>query len=416
MNVLSAVLLPLVFQLLLCVSYYFYGQKHYAVYGYQQLLFDIYFFIGIAISTVYSFAFFANPSRLAKPSGFFLLFYSFIVFYPYVVLHGIWGRTGLYYLFDLALLLIPVVFVISARNISISLPKIYFYSERSLLICFAVFAALFSLYFIFNSTGSASFSIEDVYSRRLEARELYGSRTIIAYSSSIISNGLIPFFMFIGIVSRRLIFCFFSIAVYIVFYYVFGVKAPLIYMQAAFCIAILLMYFSLDKFFKVFPYVAIVVVLASIVEFLVLGSIYLEGYLVRRIFYVSSYLIGAYFELFYSQAFSKLFGLGLESMPASIYMGEIFLSSEGLNANTNTFLYYLIQYGLAGYLFSCTLVSLCLVWFDSMRHHSEAYIFLAFLFSMLVIEQSVTTVLLSSGIGVILFFYYFAGNHQYSKV
>lgn len=404
MNYVFFIARPILFKVLLFCIYYYYGYANNEYMGYKQLELDFYFFIGVVISFVWYFLVFSKS--LYRPSDFFILFYSYIVLFSYVVLHGVWGRTGITYVYDLFVLLVPLIVIVLIRDFKLKLPVVYIVKDFYLILFFLIFSFIIILFLLVNQPSSSSFELQSSYVRRLEARGLYGSVNFISYSSSIVMNGLLPFFIFMGVMSRRFSLVLFSLAFYVVFYYLYGVKAPLLYMVVAGVLALYIKANRLRSFFDSFYYILIFVFLISIIELVVFEYSYLEDYLIRRVFYVGSYLVGAYLEMFGSSEFDLVFGI-TDAVSASMYMGEVFLNDPGLNANTNTFLYFLIQWGVIGYCLVILLVGLIFSFFDSICDRSYVYFYLAFIYSLLIIEQSATTALLSSGVGVIVIMYYF---------
>ena len=79
---------------------------------------------------------------------------------------------------------------------------------------------------------------------------------------------------------------------------------------------------------------------------------------------------------------------------------------DGLNANTNAFIYALGSGGTPLYLGIITLVCLILAILDLKyrKTNNPILIFTAFLYSILILEQSATTALVTSGLGIIIAF------------
>jgi hypothetical protein len=80
------------------------------------------------------------------------------------------------------------------------------------------------------------------------------------------------------------------------------------------------------------------------------------------------------------------------------------MGSDESNANTNAFFHQFAAKGLIGYIYALVLVPLILVIFDRLYRSSRnpSYIFLGFLYGLLVVEQSYTVAILSSGVGLLL--------------
>lgn len=395
---------PIIYLIGLISIYYFKGYSSNEYMGFNQLDFDLFSLFSVFVVVFYFLFFLRKP--VYKPSDIFIGFYGLIVFTPYVALHGVWGRDEFSYLIDLVMLLFPVLGVVVIRLIKFKSFRFYCFREIFVLYLIIILSILVVFYLIFNSPTSASFSLLDSYTRRIEARELYGSGTFISYFSSMVMNGVLPALAFLGVVSRRVFIAFFPLVLFLCFYYIYGVKAPLLYIFLSYVFAVFYTCYSVSSFFKFIFTMIIVSFVVAWIEFAFMGYSFLEDYLIRRVYYGGSYLIGAYFELFDSESFSRLTGLG-DRASASMYVGEEYLGRDNLNANTNTFLYYLIQYGYLGYFMSVISVGFIFSFFDTLYKKNKLFLYLSFIYTLLILEQSFTTALLSSGIGVLAILYLF---------
>lgn len=388
--------------------YYFHGYQSNEYYGYGQINFDFEFLLILLGAII--FASFLFGRKYKRPSDFFLLLYGLIVIVPYAVLSDIWGRDGRAIAVDLILIAIPFYCILLICNLSFRLPKFSIVPEGTLTKIILLISILTVVLLLLNRPPAASFSLVDSYTRRLEARDVYGSGTIQAYLSSMVMNGVLPLLAFIGIFWRRMIFLLTGLFLYLGFFYIYGVKAPLMYMGFAGVFS-----YSLGgdgdgrRFYGLAGYLLLGCLAVAWLEFLLFDYSYVEDYLIRRLFYVASYLVGAYFELINSDAFSWISGLLVPtSKSISMYVGEDFLGLPDDNANTNTFLYFLAQYGIFGYIFVILLVGFVLSFLNSLRFRNKIFILISIMYSVLLLEQSATTALVSSGIGLLSMVYYFS--------
>lgn len=99
-----------------------------------------------------------------------------------------------------------------------------------------------------------------------------------------------------------------------------------------------------------------------------------------------------------------LLGGAIEDKPISLLVGENFLGMEGLNANTNAFVYSLGAGGLPYYFLTIVMVGVVFLILDSafLLKNNPSFICLGFSYAILVVEQAATTALLSSGIGMLM--------------
>jgi hypothetical protein len=401
----------LMYVLMISSTYYFFGYQNNESYGYGQIHVGSAYILMCALVVIFGVYLFRREYE--KPSDYFLLLYGMVVLIPYSLLYDVWGGFSAV---NFIAVLVPFFGVMIFCRVRLKISPVTVVSEEVLvkfLLLLSVFAVVALL---INSPVSSSFSLVDSHVRRLESRELYGTRTFVAYVSSIVMNCMLPLMFFWGVLRSRVVFVAFSIFLYIGFYYIYGVKAPLIYMFFAGGFAYFLRRRGGEiKFFNIIYYMFLSMFVLAWVEFWLFGYSYVEDYLIRRIFYVGSYLVGAYLQVISGTDFSFATGL-LVSKSASMYVGEDFLGLSGLNANTNAFLYLLLQYGLGGYLCAITLVGVVLVYLNSLCLRSEVFVFISLMFGVLVLEQSVTTTLLSSGIGVLLVLFYFSRKRENNRV
>lgn len=392
----------------LCGLYYLHGYYENQSYGYGQIQLTFEFLMSFVFSIV--FCIFLLARIYKKPSDYFLLLYGLIVIVPYAVLYGIYREEGGWIVFDIIMLLIPFLCILFFCRKKLKLTNISLFEEKNFLNFFLLLSMVVGLFLIFNSPPSASFSLINSYDRRIEARDLYTSGSIIAYASSIVMNGILPLLAFLGAFNKKITYLVIAFLFYALFYYIYGVKAPLLYMVFACVLGYSMRNNNGAKFFyQTIPYIFICLVAFAWFEILIFKYSYLEDYLIRRIFYVGSHLIGAYFNFMDGNYFAWDSGLLASTTKGiSMYIGEDFLGYEGANANTNTFVYFLAQYGAVGYVFSIMLVVFILSIFNSLEIKNKAVVFISVLYSILILEQSATTALISSGIFLIGMAYLFS--------
>jgi len=393
----------LIYALAVSATYYFYGYEQNKSYGYGQIQIDSDYLMCFSFAVFFGALLFWKTYR--KPSDYFLLLYGMIIVIPYALLHDIQGGGAK---IGLVAIVTPFLGVLCLCKLKLELPHIGVFSEAGMAGAILLLSVLVVSLLLLSPPNSASFSLVDSYHRRLESRELYGSGTVLAYAASIVMNGLLPLMAFWGVLKKRVVFILVSVLVYVSFYYVYGVKAPVMYMVFAGVYAcVLKLNDGQAKFFNNIYYGFLLLFTFAWLEFWFFDYSYSEDYIIRRVFYVGSYLVGVYVCALGTADTSLLSGL-LASKPASMYIGEDFLGHLGLNANTNTFLYFFLQFGIFGYFFAILLVGAVMIILNSLRFRGEVYLFISLMFGVLILEQSVTTVLVSSGIGGLIVLFYFS--------
>lgn len=396
----------------LALIYYFHGYRSNQIYGYGQIEFDLELILTM-LSIIFFLAFLIGRGY-KKPSDFFLLLYGLIVVVPNAILTDVWGRGGRVAAGDLILIIIPIFGILLICKLNFRLPKFSFLSEAGGEKIIFLLSAITIAMLLFDQPSTASFSLVDSYTRRLEARDIYKAETLQAYLSSMVMNGVLPLLTFIGVLRNHIFFLLISLCFYLTFFYIYGVKAPIMYMIFSGLFAYSLKkYGSGLQFYRFIFYFLFFCIFFAWLEFFLFDYSYLEDYFIRRLFYVSSYLSGAYFELIGSDKFSWVYGfIEPTSKSISMYVGEDFLGLQGANANTNTFLYFLASYGAFGYIFVILLVGMVFSFLDSLRFRNQIFVLISMLYSLLLLEQSATTALVSSGIGFLSILYFFVKNSR----
>lgn len=412
MKGLFATLKSIAYVVNLVFIYYYHGHYSNEYQGYGQIVIDFEYFI--LFLTAILFTSFLMGREYKKPSDFFLLLYGLIVIVPYSVFPDIWGRGNGTVVFNLILVAAPFFCVLFICGMELKLPKFSIARESLIEKIILLVSVLTVVMLLLNRPESASFSFADSYTRRIEARDVYGTGSVQSYLSAMVMNGVLPVLVFIGVFWRRMIFLLIGFFLYLGFFYIYGVKAPVIYMIFSGLFAHSLRRGGDGRHFYVsIGYIFLGCFALVWLELLIFGYSYVEDYLIRRLFYVGSYLIGAYFELINSNIFSWSHGLVVPTLKSiSVYVGEDFLGLPDTNANTNTFLYFLAQYGLFGYVFVMFFVGCFLSFLNSIRFKNKIFILISIMYSILILEQSATTALVSSGIGLLVIAFYMSKTRE----
>lgn len=348
------------------------------------------------------------PYAVLRPSDFFCLSYGLFVLLPYVLLYEIRGEVGFssFLIFLLALIL-PAVSVKYVSLIRLRFPIPVLLTERGLVNILIFICIVGVLHGVLNPPSSAGFDLIGSYERRIEGRDVFVVGSFFAYLNSAIVNGFAPFLAYIGGLRSRRMLLIISICCQISFFYLLGLKAPIAFSGLAFLIGGVVAKKAFNKVGVSIFFVIIFLLILPFVEWSFYEESLVAEIFVRRSFSVPPYLLSAYFEFMGSRAtsdWSILFGSS-SSGAISFQVGEGFLGFDGLNANTNSFVYQLASNGLVGYfanVFLVAIVFLVLNTINIKRRNGLAY-YLGFSYAILITEQSATTALLSSGLGLLIF-------------
>ncbi|PKO46337.1 MAG: hypothetical protein CVU29_05890 [Betaproteobacteria bacterium HGW-Betaproteobacteria-22] len=365
------------------------------------------------------------PKIIRKPSDFLTCFYGLFILLPFAVLYPIRNTVNTQqFIFIFFTIFFPLLAfrVLSVTSITLNVPNIV--KEKKIVFLITMLCIVGALLALLNPPMSAGFDIETSYDRRLQGRDIYSTGTLMAYAIAAIVNGFAPFLAFVAVWQRRILLFGFSLSLWLVFYYLLGLKAPLLYI----CIASLIGYsVRVDKSHLIIKYLYIILLIIFtlfFVEYFLFEYSFINDYFIRRAFSVPPWLISAYFEFMTSSSSGYWYPLqGVDSAePISMIIGEEFLGYPGLNANTNAFVYQLAANGVVGYVFTIFLVLGVYVLLDATyaRKRNPALLYLGFAYAILLVEQAATTALVSSGIGMLIAIVIFSGNgyqvKKFSKI
>jgi hypothetical protein len=343
-----------------------------------------------------------------RPSDFFRLFYGTIVIISFLVLHPVIGPlsateiiAGIVILF-LPLLMIEILdAVLPAVKIKGMVGSAWIEWLLMLVLLLVVVGALA------RPPESSGFGLDASYDRRLEGRDIYGAGSWLAYGLSMAMNGFAPYLAFrAGLSSRPFLFCM-ALAAAIFFFWLLGVKAPFVFVVIAAVVGTFARKGRLANISRYFLAAVLGLGFMVAIEWLFFdGYSLIADYFFRRVFAVQAEIQGYYLKFLLNEKtvpWSWIYGSFDRGFAATYYIGEHFMNSDESNANTNAFLYQFTARGLIGYIYALILAPLFLLVLDRLYRSSRnpSYLFLGFLYGLLLLEQSYTVALLSSGVGVL---------------
>lgn len=346
------------------------------------------------------------PKRIIRPSDFFSFLYGFFVLLPYVMLSSVRGNVAIEEFFMLfSVLVLPLLIV---KLMVISMPVIRvpgILTQGSVIFILCSLVAVGIVVALSNPTASAGFDFSSVYERRLEGREIFISGSLFSYISSAIINGVSPFIAFWACWKKKHWLMIVPMLCWLTFFYLLGVKAPLLAIGVAALLGVAANKAKIVFFIKYVYWLVVGAFCIFIIEYSLNGYSYVADYFIRRSFTVPPWVMSSFFEFMSSDHTSwTLLGGAIEDKPVSLLVGENFLGMEGLNANTNAFVYSLGAGGLPYYFLTIVMVGVVFLILDSafLLKNNPSFICLGFSYAILVVEQAATTALLSSGIGMLM--------------
>jgi hypothetical protein len=396
--------LLLAFVLLLVVNYNIQIFALNEYFGYKEIVIDLAYFSCLLLGMFCI----ATSLEVRRPSDFFTLFYSLFVLFPYIVLYPIRGNEdGVFVLLNFMLLYFPLFAIRCVSKFPIRLHAYPLLRIESFILFLMFICFLGVIYSFYKAPASAGFDIFNSYDRRLEGRDIFVDRSVPAYMVAMIVNSFAPMLAFYAGLNNRLKYLVVAIGVTLSFYYVLGLKAPILYVFLSYVLAKIILHDKLKYFANWIFLFLLAVLFFSLVEYLFFDYSFFADYFVRRAFTVPAFLNSAYFDFIFKSdpmGWSWLYGIKSEDVPIPFLIGESFLGQPGLNANSNAFVYQLAGGGFVSYLSVIFFVGIIFFVIDAMHRSTQSYIwyFIGFIYGLLIVEQAATTAFASSGIGLLI--------------
>ncbi len=371
--------------------------------GYQPLAFRSVYVTALVVSVAIIWV--LMPARITKPSDFFRYVYGIFVLLPYALFHDVGGAVGIsWYASMFALLLTPLLMVALLGRVRIGLVNIRVFSVRTVDCIVVVLCLAIAVISLRSAPTSAGFGLLDVYERRLEARDIFASGSVMAYATVIATNGLIPFLAYSAGFHARTWLLAASVVLAAVFFYVLGGKAPLVYLSLAYLLGngarrghdSRLQHMVLLSICAAFCIV--------LVEWALAGYSLTAELTFRRAFVGTGHVLASYFDLMFGSASNWSAWTGAHAPDGVTYLvGDLYFGSGEDNVDTNAFAYALGAAGIPGFVGTVLLTGGTLWFFDAVHRATQnsRFLYLGFAFSILIAEQAATTALLSSGIGLL---------------
>jgi len=343
-----------------------------------------------------------------SPSDLFVVFYSAIPVISFFALTSTSGKINNSILLpSLLVVIFPLFSILVFRHL---VPKIKWSGVVPSIIIERILLGILFLVIIFsyiNPPASAGFDIITSYDRRLEGREIYTAGSLIAYALAMCMNGFAPYLAFRGAVSGRKLLSTAALGAVIFFYWLLGVKAPIVFVLLAYLLGLLIKKDKLSSFAKYFLCGIIgMYVLVQVEWWLFDNYSIIADYGFRRLFPVQAEVQGYYFDSLMvdtPSAWNWLIGASDQTFQATYYIGEKYMGNLDSNVNTNAFLYAFLTNGLLGYIFAVFFVSVFLIVVDRLYRSTQnpIYLLIGFIYGVLVTEQAFTTAMVSSGVGLL---------------
>lgn len=404
-STISQFILTLLLSLGIIISYMWQLAEQNAYMGYRPLIIDFPYIATILLSCLATAK--IMPKKIAVPSDYFCLTYSIFVLIPYFTLYEIRGNIDTeVFLLNITILSLPLVTIRIINAHSIKIKGFDILSTKALLFAGGVVVTVGVFYALVKGGGNGGFDLDTSYVRRLEGRESFSSGSITAYANGMILNGLAPYLAFVAAFRGKKIFTVISLFTVLAFFYLLGTKAPIISVGLAHLLGIAAKNDRLKNTQEILYSILFLLFIGSFLELLLVGNSVIGDYFIRRSFTVPPLLLSTYFELMGNTTGTLWTPLGGVSNVTQItyFIGDFFFGDKGMNANTNAFIYELAANGYIRFIFTIALVVFVFFLLNGSyrKTRNPATLYVGFLYSTLIAEQSATTALLTSGIGLLL--------------
>ncbi|WP_177328444.1 hypothetical protein [Pseudomonas sp. 10-1B] len=284
--------------------------------------------------------------------------------------------------------------------------------SRNCLAMLALFNVMVLLFIFLKSASYFSFDFSEQYVRRALARDVFQAGSGAGYLASIGTQAFFPVLFAWGVYRKSRAYVLLGVVNAFVLWGAFGQKYPFM---------VLLLIYLLMQYFRRYGGVKLSWLLAGGITFLLLGAVehevfgysYLNDYFVRRAFIVPSTLLGAVdnfvslfgFNSYSDTLLSSVMGVA-KSEPLTFRIGQEIFSNPQLNANVNFFAIAYLQSGYSAVVVEAAFVGsvVMLLNYLYMRYGAFITIPVGLLFATKILEQSLLTVLMGSGVFLMLAF------------
>lgn len=383
--------------------------------GYVEFSFDVPYIVAL-VAAIF-FIGMLMPVEIRSPSDFFTFLYGLFVLLPYAILFPIRSPVELldFTLFFSALAgPFVAVSAVTGAVPPLRVPRLI--SQKALVFMLVLLCVIGVFIALSNPTASAGFDLATSYERRMQGREIFPTGTPLAYLNAAIVNGFAPYLAFVAGWQRRAWLIALSLFCGLAFFYLLGLKAPLLFITLASVIGYSVRIERVHTIARTIYILMFITFFLFLLEYMFFGYSLIGDYFVRRAFSVPAWMISVYFEFMASGSRPAWLPLGGVSStePITFIVGEGFLGRPGLNANTNAFLYQLAAGGVPMYLLTILLVTFVFALLDAAYKckRNPTLIYLGFAYAILLTEQAATTALMSSGIGVLVMLVVFSGSGE----
>jgi len=280
----------------------------------------------------------------------------------------------------------------------------------------ATVAVLTCLAFVASGGFRLNLALDDVYDRRLSARDVLLSGSLVAYAVSTLSYSAAPIILLLGYVRRNFAMVGLGVIGLLAVYSLRATKTDLF--MPIYLVALCALVQHWRRFFgPVLLAGAIMTIGLSIGQFLVFQRYDISDYLIRRQFFVPSMLTSWYWEYFSShpliyftdRSYGQLWNTPRYHLPMARLIGFEYFNNSDINANTCFWASAYANVGYAGMAVATLLLGCILRLFDALAEHSEFIVVagMAGLLGFQLANGALETCMLTGGVLVSMIVFYY---------
>lgn len=266
------------------------------------------------------------------------------------------------------------------------------------------------MFIVLKSISYFSMDFSEQYVRRSIARDIFSSGSMSGYIASIGTQAFFPVLFAWGVYKKSKYFILLGVINCVVLWGAFGQKYPFL---------VLAIVYVMMTYFRHYGKVNVSWLLFGVLGFLTLGALeseflgysYLNDYLLRRIYVVPSTMLGAA-ELFFHEfgfnnyadtAIGLLWGAD-KSETITFRIGNFIYNNPETNANINFLALAYLRYGYLAVVVEAFIVSFIILLLNFLYVRRSIFIAMpvALLLVTKIVEQSLPTVMLGSGLFLML--------------
>lgn len=281
--------------------------------------------------------------------------------------------------------------------------------EGNLVKFLAFVTVITTFYVLYKGYSTFDLSVSDYSLRRLNGRELFPGGAITSYIVSVVNSAIVLLLISYSVIYRKVFYLVVSAVYVIVDWGVFGTKITFILSIMTF---FTMLHYSLGRRLTVTLFLIPMLLLLMLSCFLYYfyDNEVFADITIRRIVIVPAIISQAYADyishtsptLYADTGLYRFFGQVIER-PTYI-IGEQYFGKPDMNSNTNLIIMEVVRLGDIGVLLAFWVISFILIVLDRLysRNYNPIYIIIALLFGVRITEQALTTLLLSSGVTIMI--------------